>query len=397
MLLQLITPQRRFGRRPPSPILAAMAALLTVACAAPARSLERVTIKRDSVRRILDGNVLVEAQDGGLLLQTRDGVVWMCQPEEIESRVKNETPFQWLDTGQLQVELLKELPDGFRAHTTEHFLVCYNTTEIYARWCGSLYERLFDAYFQYWERQGIKLKKPEHPLVAVIHRNQSSFAKEARKELGDGANVVVGYYSMRTNRVNMYDLTGADGLRPYRGSIRTRTHINQILSQPGAERTVATIVHEATHQLAYNSGLQTRYAGSPFWVSEGLAVFFESPDLKSSRGWRGIGAKHRTKLVEFRRGVPTREADALQNMLTEDAAFRQASTAGAAYANAWAFNYYLLRRRSKEYVAYLRKLAELKPLEEPSAEQRLKQFEDAMGMNVEQIEREFLNYMHRVR
>jgi len=374
-----------------------IASLLVTTAAATAQSMERVTIKRDSVRRILDGEVLVEAEDGGLLLQTRDGVFWMCQPEEIESRVKKEAPFEWLEEDQLQTQLLKELPQGFRVHKTAHFLVCFNTTDVYARWCGSLYERLFDAYFQYWEKQGIKLKEPDHLLVAVIHKDRRSFANEARKELGEGANVVVGYYSMQTNRVNMYDLTGADGLSPSRGKIRTRAHINQILSKPGAERTVATIVHEATHQLAYNSGLQTRYAGNPFWVSEGLAVFFESPDLKSSRGWRGIGAKHRVKLAEFKRGVPTRDPNALRDMLTDDAAFRDASTAGAAYADAWAFNYYLLRRRSKEYVNYLQKLAQLKPLDELEPEERLKQFEESMGTTVDKIDKEFMYYMRRVR
>ena len=77
-------------------------------------------------------------------------------------------------------------------------------------------------------------------------------------------------------------------------------HINQVLSQPAAERTVATIVHEATHQLAYNTGLQTRYAGNPMWVSEGIAVYFETPDLDSARGWRYIGAINRLHLNHFR-------------------------------------------------------------------------------------------------
>ena len=38
-----------------------------------------------------------------------------------------------------------------------------------------------------------------------------------------------------------------------------------------------------------NTGLQTRYADNPFWVSEGLAVFFETPDLRSKNGWNAIG------------------------------------------------------------------------------------------------------------
>ena len=33
------------------------------------------------------------------------------------------------------------------------------------------------------------------------------------------------------------------------------------------ERTVATIIHEATHQLAFNSGLQVRFADNPLVVA----------------------------------------------------------------------------------------------------------------------------------
>ncbi len=88
---------------------------------------------------------------------------------------------------------------------------------------------------------------------------------------------MIGYYNLQTNRVTMYDLTGVDDLRQNRRRTSSASHVNQILSQPEAERTVATIVHEATHQLAYNSGLQTRFADNPFWVSEGLRFILRRP------------------------------------------------------------------------------------------------------------------------
>ena len=69
-----------------------------------------------------------------------------------------------------------------------------------------------------------------------------------------------------------------------------------MLARPEAEQSVATIIHEATHQIAFNSGLQTRFADVPLWVSEGMAVFFETPDLQSAKGWRTIGAVNTTRL-----------------------------------------------------------------------------------------------------
>jgi hypothetical protein len=80
--------------------------------------------------------------------------------------------------------------------------------------------------------------------------------------------------------------------------------INEMLSQPAAVPLVATIVHEATHQIAFNCGLQQRYADIPLWLCEGMAVYFEAPDLTSTRGWRGIGRVNYPRLETFRKNVP---------------------------------------------------------------------------------------------
>ena len=75
------------------------------------------------------------------------------------------------------------------------------------------------------------------------------------------------------------------------------------LESAGREKAVATIIHEATHQLAYNCGLHTR---SPTfrWVSEGLAVYFETPDHPAPKGWHGNVNPER--LARFRQYLPQR-------------------------------------------------------------------------------------------
>ena len=42
---------------------------------------------------------------------------------------------------------------------------------------------------------------------------------------------------------------------------------------------VATIIHEATHQLAANTGLMPRKVRRPTWAAEGLATYFESAEI----------------------------------------------------------------------------------------------------------------------
>jgi len=371
--------------------------VLCAACvAAPASALERVTFKRDGKSQHVDGKIVVEAADGGLLLQDQKGVLWAVMPEEIVSRESDAIPFRPLNERQTSESLLKEFSNGFRIHKTAHYLLCYNTSSAYAEWCGALFERLYVAFRAYWKNQGFELGEPQGPLVALIFDGKTSYAKYARQELGEATNSIIGYYSLRTNRVTGYDLTGIERAGgTSRGT--TAAHVNRLLSRPGAERTVATIIHEATHQLAFNCGLQTRYADIPLWVSEGIAVYFETPDLRSKRGWRNIGGVNRVRLVEFRRYISRRPEDSLETLLISDDRFRNARMANEAYAEAWALNYFLIHKHLDQYVAYMRLLSEKLPLRYDEPAERLAQFKQIFGADLKQLDTEFLRYMRSVR
>lgn len=362
----------------------------------PAQSgvaVERVSFERDGKSIHVDGRIVVEAEDGGLLVQDEQSVLWAITPDEIVSRESDALPFKPLDKEALGQELLKELPRGFRIHTTAHYVICYNTAPVYAEWCGALYERLFLAFTNYWKRQGFDLREPEWPLVALVFDSQASYARFAKAELGEATSSIIGYFSLRTNRVLMYDLTGAGSA----GNLKAPAQINRLLSRPGAERTVATIIHEATHQVAFNCGLQTRYADIPLWVSEGIAIYFETPDLQRAKGWRTIGAVNRVRLVEFRKYVQHRPRDSLTTLLSNNERFRHPRTASIAYAEAWALNYFLIRKHSDEYFKYVGELAKKRPLRYDEPEDRLTQFRAAFGDDLKKLDHEFLRYMRSVR
>ena len=323
---------------------------IAAACQA-ALAVDHVVIDQDGEPLRLSGKVLTEAQDGGLLIQDREGVLIAVQPKQLISRSHDDTPFRFLAGEELQKRLLEQLPAGFQAHTTVHYLIGYNTSPVYAKWSGALFERLFQAFYNYWERRGLKLKEPELPLVALIFADRASYEGYARSELGDAATSVDGFYSLRTNRMTMFDLTGTKGLQGPVRRFTSTAQVNSLLMQPGAERTVAAMVHEATHQIAYNCGLHARYADIPQWVSEGLAIFFETPDLRSSQGWRGIGALSASRLAQFRRYLTTRPPDSLCSLVQDNQRFRQASTALDSYAEAWALQHFLITTRLNDYLA----------------------------------------------
>lgn len=368
---------------------------LVLLAATPALALDYVARTGDARPRELAGKVQVEAADGGVLLLTPDGAMWPLPKEEIAERRSDPKPFEPLTRQQLVARLTSELPAGFKFHQTKHYLIAYNTSPAYAQWVGALYERLFSAFHNYWERRGMKLHEPEFPLVALVFDSRDSYAEFARAEVGEAARSMIGYYSLQSNRMIMYDLTGVEDLK-VTGDRGSAARINQILSQPGAERTVATIVHEATHQLAFNSGLQVRYADLPLWVSEGLAIFFETPDLGSAKGWRTIGGVNRVNLTNFRKYLKARPADGLELLLADDKRFRDPATGADAYAESWALTYFLLQTRKEAYAKYMQAMGEQKPLIEVPSDERIARFKEHFGSDLAELDAEFLKYMRGV-
>ena len=55
--------------------------------------MEQVTLRRDGRTMEVTGKVLVTAQDGGLLLLARDGVLWLIPPEEQVEHTTDAKPF----------------------------------------------------------------------------------------------------------------------------------------------------------------------------------------------------------------------------------------------------------------------------------------------------------------
>ncbi len=174
-------------------------------------------------------------------------------------------------------KLLEEMPEGFRIHTTPHFVICYDTTDAYAKWAGGLYERLYKSFQGFWREKKFALEEPRFPLVALIFQTKASYLRYAQPEIGKSAESMFGYYNVMSNRVVSFDLTGIEGAIPDGSQVKQGALVQRILAQPDAERNVATIVHECVHQLSYNSGLQVRMADNPIWVSEGWRCSLKRP------------------------------------------------------------------------------------------------------------------------
>jgi len=375
----------------------ALGGLLALALPCAASAVEHILFSNDGRPRQLTGKVVVEDSVGSLLLETNDGAMWPIMADDIRRRKSDEAPLVPLDKEQLAERLLKEMGPGFQVHKSKNYVVVYNTTRTYAEWTSSLLERLQRGFISYWKKRGCDVEPPEAPLAVLVFNNKASYSRHSRAEFGEAMDNAIGYYSFQTNRIVMYDLTGSQELRRQNTKRGTLHDITNLLSQPAAEPLVATIVHEATHQISYNCGLQTRYNFSPVWLSEGLAVYFETPDLSNRRGGGAIGKVNYTRWERFRKNVHAGKEPKLIQMVANDDLIRNPRTAVDTYASAWAWNYFLIKWHPDEYVAYLKTLADKPQLVMDDEDTRIADFRKHFGESFEELEKEFYRRMSRIK
>ncbi|MDO4571397.1 MAG: DUF1570 domain-containing protein [Planctomycetia bacterium] len=381
--------------------LTILAAALVLCCgifASGALALDLLEWKTESgEKRTSLGRVVATATDGSMLLfQERTGEMHSITPDMVVRSLRDARPFEPMTPDEVAKEYMEQLPGEFKLHKTAHYTILYSTSEEYARWAGILMERLYDTFESFWKKLGVDLAEPEFPLVIVIFANMREYHDFADDEMGGIGTDVIGYYNFMTNRVVCYDLSGSETYAPDRASKPFRSVISEILSRPQAKKQVATIIHEAVHQLAYNRGIAVRGGDTPLWFNEGIALYFESPNFSNDYGWRGIGRVNPFRLPAFHDFLTRREPGELKIFLTDDSLFTQAETVGDAYAEAWALTWFLIRSRPKEYAEYMRTLAKKKPLVGDSPEDRLADFEAAFGPVLD-LDRTFTQRMKKVK
>jgi hypothetical protein len=133
-------------------------------------------------------------------------------------------------------------------------------------------------------------------------------------------------------------------------------HINKRLDQVGRLSTLSKTRHEAAHQLLFNSGVQKRGKGYPFWLAEGLAIMFESVD---STGRAGPSLVNTYRLSTYRRFEREGKLVPLANLLRE--APRDSDpveVVAGRYAQSWAVMHYLWNKQPRQVALYLKNMEE---------------------------------------
>lgn len=355
------------------------------------KSVVRVTFEERKQLRIVTGELVALDANLGHLILDPDGQLTAVPPADLKRVEELQTSLPPTPAKELAIKVLALMPPGSKSITTDHFVICYNTSEVYARLNADLYEKLFKGFYRFWKDRGVELTSPRFPMVAVVFETQKDYIDYASKEFA-GAQNTIGYYHQSTNRLASYDLTGIQALNAPKAQSRTEL-INQIVSRPEAERTIATILHEACHQISFNSGLQVRLGDNPLWLSEGLATFFESPDLTSQNGWGGIGKLNKHNFVNLANYLPERKKDSLEQLLLDDNRLRNGETMASTYAEAWGLTFFLIKSKPKEFVKYLAAIRSNPPGTRSAPKDRIELFRECFGEDLSKVDEKFIKFM----
>lgn len=280
----------------------------------------------------------------------------------------------------------------FTRADTRHFHLLFRDRKIEsdARLvAGNLLEHALAVFVRDYGRAGFALGEIDEPLSWVVFDSPSQYRDFARSADGMDSPYLESYYSARSNHVVLMQ---AD--RPSRWSIHrfhsrdaqpryvTDAGVSGMDQTSGGARStddnvldVRRAVHEAAHQLAFNTGLQKRGVMYPMWVSEGLATNFEADVAREL----SVGGENGPRLRQLLRAEARGRLMPLDEFVTMvRIPPGRADSANDLYAQSWGLFNFLYKARRVQLREYLAHLATLPPT--PRSESTMyREFTSAFG------------------
>lgn len=310
-----------------------------------------------------------------IALLGRDGQLHVIDPRKAKEAKKIATRFYGYSNSEMKRELYREFGKDFDISTTKHYMVVHPSGEK-DKWAAR-FEELYRSFWRYFRVRGFTQREPEYPLVAVVLHNKDEYVQKAG--FGDQMHPnTVGHYDPVTNRVFLFDATSDSGGGDW-------------------SHNAETIVHEATHQTAYNVGIHTRFAPAPRWLVEGLATMFEAQGVWDSRHYPDRSDRvNRMRLRDFQDYLASRrQPGSIERLISSDDMFQ--SDALDAYAEAWALSFFLCETRPKLYAQYLAKTAERPIFKNYTAAERMADFQEVFGDEMRMLDVKFLRFIDELK
>jgi len=356
------------------------------------------------------GKVVARNNDQCFLIDRFGAMIHLPLSQVQSFKVVGES-FRSSSTGEFRQALLQEFRTGYEIQNSSHYIVVGRKGRVKAY--ASLFEEIYRQVESFYSLRGFETTAPDVMLVAIVFRTQEEFKEYCGKDQVLWSDELRGYYSLKTNRVALYEESDAGGSLTST-SLRSRSKEQSAMKSATAASvkkpdspfsvmlanvagaTANTIVHETTHQVGYNIGIHSRLGETPLWVIEGLATVLEAPGVRT-RGKSSTDQKINSERLNWFSDEyqSRRQPGDLAKMIAADDMFR--NQALDAYSNAWAFTWFLTESpaRARMFVAYLHTLSTRDPLKVYSPEDRLKDFQSVFG-DIARMEVEYLRAMDRL-
>lgn len=311
--------------------------------------------------------------DGRMVLLARDGQLHEFHPQAAQKSRKTGAGFRAYSADEMRSRLQKEFGESFVVTNTQHFVVVHPRGE-WSAWAERL-ESLYRSFTHSMQVRGFKIREPRVPLVAIVFLNQSEYYRHAASSGNPLAPGTLGHYDPRSNRIFLFDAASTSG---------EDWSVN-----------AETIIHEATHQTAYNVGVHQRFAKQPRWLVEGLAMMFEARGVWDSRStYTQADRINYGRLYDFRHYHASRPSGMIKSLVATDQLFR--TNGGFAYAESWALSFFLCETQPQQYTRYLATVAARPQFEDYSAPERVADFTRVFGDDFELLEAQLWRFVEEL-
>lgn len=334
----------------------------------------------DFMFRAIVGGQAIEGRpltwtDATMTLLGRDGRLHEFAPSQAKQAKRTAPKFRGYSSEEMRQRLYEEFGTRFDFTSTNHYLIAHPRGER-QEW-SDRFEQLYRSFVRYFRVRGFTPTEPPYPMLAVVFGNRSEYQRYVATSSSGAPTGALGHYEPRSNRVYLYDQSSAGGDDRW-------------------DETAATVIHEATHQTAYNVGVHTRFAVGPRWVSEGLATMFEARGVHDARSYdRGDSRINRGRLYDFKRDVlPSQPLGPIATFIASDQAFDR--TPILAYAQAWALTFFLSETRPQQYAQYLELTAARPLFSDYAPDERVSDFRRVFGEDLELFDAQFLSYVRNL-
>ena len=342
------------------------------------------------------------------------------------------------DSSQQEAEMRKLVErDDMKIKTSAHFILMYDTPDpppgsrkrSRAEDRLRLLESVYESFLLRFYSHGVDLEIPRERLKVVLFNERADYLHFV-KRLSPSLQSSAGFWDGKNNTSVFYDQGSTESFKAIRRlsdqlqkmkeettKMRARRRpvfrvagrtlqlkdlarmadTFKLLVEINRENQDITVVsHEATHQLAGNTGLFPRHVMIPSWIHEGMASYFETPD---DAAWSGIGAVNKQRLTWYRALEADRKHSNI-DFITTDFIFDLARTHDSklhAYGQGWALTHFLMERHFDKLMIYYRRIGEMPPdvAINPAVLRAL--FSEAFGQNRAKLDGQWRRYMRSLK